>query len=223
MPWKVTLVVSVQNSRFEVYRIALELALQWRPHPFEPDRMSWILWCSHWSFDHLMITPESMNIPIFLNCQRMNVWLQERYKYNVGSCCFCIWNEQKFTDLIEDEAEWVGIHARVERVVSVQLRCSVVAWTTVRFFICMDHGESAKWIRNAMIWYLLKLSTTALWLISLTLSGPIFDTLVTPNPAIFRLPPLSRKICLAPYQDSNSKVRDNTVKDNNNLCATAKN
>jgi len=50
------LVVSVQYSRFEVWRIALELALEWRPHPLEPDRVSWILWRSHRSFNHLMIT-----------------------------------------------------------------------------------------------------------------------------------------------------------------------
>jgi len=69
-----------------------------------------------------------------------------------------------------------------------------------------------------MVWYLLKLSTRAPWLISLTLSGPIFDTLITPNPAIFRLPPLSRKICLAPYQDSNSKVRHNRERKQQFVC-----
>jgi hypothetical protein len=31
------------------------------------------------------------------------------------------------TDLVEDEAEGVGVHARVERVVPVQLRRGVVA------------------------------------------------------------------------------------------------
>lgn len=34
------LLFEFRNSRFEVWRIALELALEWWPHPLEPDRVS---------------------------------------------------------------------------------------------------------------------------------------------------------------------------------------
>ena len=57
MKWKDPSFSLFQNSRFEVWGIALELALQWWPRPLEPDWVSWILWRFHYSFDHLMLTP----------------------------------------------------------------------------------------------------------------------------------------------------------------------
>ena len=77
--------------------------------------------------------------------------------------------------------------------------------------------------KNPKVSCLLKLSTRASWLINFTLSAPTLDTLVTPNPAIFSWPPLSRKIFLAPYQDSNSKVRDNRERQHlNEICSPRK-
>jgi len=113
MKWKDPSFSLFQNSRFEVWGIALELALQWWPRPLEPDWVTWILWRFHYSFDHLMFTPQRMN-----DCRHLMFFFV---------VVVVLYLEQKFTNLIEDETKRIGIYAWVKSFISVQLRSSVVA------------------------------------------------------------------------------------------------